>query len=199
MKNKPLLVGVTGGIGSGKTTVCKVFETLGANTYYADDRAKWLMGNEENLVRQIQSLFGKESHSGGKLHREYIAAKVFKDSSLLKQLNELVHPAVARDFEEWTQENQDKNVLLKEAALLFETGSYKALDKNILVTAPEEVRVKRVISRDKHRTANDVKDIIANQLKDEEKKPMADFVIVNDGHQSVIKQVQKIYGELIIT
>ena len=199
MSNKPLIVGVTGGIGSGKTTVCKVFETLGAKTYYADDRAKWLMENDGELVDSIKKLFGENAFKEDKLDRQYIARAAFKDDSLLDQLNKLVHPAVGRDVEKWAKENQTSKLLLKEAALLFETGSYKALDKNILVTAPEEVRIQRVVSRDSHREANDVKDIISKQMKDEEKRPLADFVIENDGHKSVIKQVMNIYKELIVT
>lgn len=199
MQNKPLIVGVTGGIGSGKTTVCKVFETLGARTYYADDRAKWLMENDADLIKSIKKLFGDDAYESGKLDRKHIARKAFQNDSLLKQLNELVHPAVGRDLKKWVSENQDVNMLLKEAALLFETGSYKSLDKNILVTAPEEIRIDRVAARDSHRMKKDIKDIIAKQMKDEEKRPLADFVIENDGNQSVIKQAMQIYDELVIT
>ena len=198
MTNKPLIVGVTGGIGSGKTTVCKVFETLGAKTYYADDRAKWLMENDNELIQNIKTLFGEKAYNAGRLDRKHIASMAFKDDSLLEQLNGLVHPAVSRDVEKWISENQDGELLLKEAALLFETGSFKALDKNILVTASEDVRIQRVTSRDNHRSEEDVKNIIANQMKDDEKKPLADFVIENDGRQSVIKQVMNIYDELVI-
>lgn len=199
MSNRPLIVGVTGGIGSGKTTVCKIFETLGAKTYYADDRAKWLMENDRELVDSIKKLFGETAFKEGKLDRQYLARAAFKDDSLLDQLNKLVHPAVGRDVEKWVKENQTSKLLLKEAALLFETGSYKALDKNILVTAPEEVRIQRVVSRDSHREADDVKDIISKQMKDEEKRPLAEFVIENDGNKSVIEQVMNIYKELIVT
>ena len=198
MSNRPHIVGVTGGIGSGKTTVCKIFETLGARAYYADDRAKWLMEHDEELIENIKELFGADAYQDGKLDRKFIGQRAFKDDLLLKRLNELVHPAVGRDVEKWTSENQDAKLLLKEAALLFETGSYKALDKNILVTAPEDVRIQRVTARDSHRTEDDVRDIIAKQMKDDEKRKLADFVIQNDGSQSVIKQVMKIYDQLVI-
>ncbi|MEQ9007516.1 MAG: dephospho-CoA kinase, partial [Ekhidna sp.] len=181
MQSKHAIIGVTGGIGSGKTTVCKIFEVLGAITYYADDRAKWLMENDSELVVQIKNLFGERAFNEGKLDRKFIAGQVFKDEGLLKKLNGLVHPAVAKDVDRWVQENQDADLLLKEAALLFETGSYKNLSKNILITAPEDVRIERVTARDSHRSAEDVRDIIRKQMDDKEKIPLADFVIENDG------------------
>lgn len=199
MKSKPLIIGVTGGIGSGKSTVCRVFETLGAITYYADDRAKWLMQNDDELIKKIKELFGDDAYKDNQLDRVHIASKVFKDQSLLEKLNQLVHPAVGEDVNNWVQENQNAPLLLKEAALLFETGSYKSLDKTILVTAPEDIRIERVVSRDTHRSEKDVKDIISKQMSDQEKSSLADFVIENDGRNSIIKQVMKLYDELIIT
>ncbi|MEP0984541.1 dephospho-CoA kinase [Ekhidna sp.] len=199
MPGKPLFIGITGGIGSGKTTVCKIFETLGARTYYADDRAKWLMENDSTLIEKIKSLFGDKAYEQGKLDRKFIAGQVFQNGDLLEQLNGVVHPAVGDDVHQWMIQNQDAKVLLKEAALLFETGSYKSLDKNILVTAPKDVRVSRVVARDKHRTVEDVKAIIAKQMSDDEKAPLSDFIIVNDESQSVIKQVIDIHDQLIIT
>lgn len=197
MKNKPTIVGVTGGIGSGKSTVCKIFEVLGCKTYYADDRAKWLMENDHILIEGVKSLFGKQAYSGNKLDREVIAGKAFKDSSLLEKLNGLVHPSVKQDFEQWIDENTDIKILLKEAALLFETGSYKQLDKTILVTAVEQIRIERVIKRDAHRTEEGVRDIMSKQMSDEKKVPLADFIINNSGKKSVIDQVMTIYSKLI--
>ena len=196
MQSKPLIVGVTGGIGSGKSTVCKVFEILGAKTYYADDRAKWLMENDPKLKSEIKGLFGESVYLDGRLDRAYIAKQVFKNDGLLKELNDLVHPAVALDVEAWVRDNKDTELLLKEAALLFETGSYKSLNKNILVTAPKETRLSRVISRDVHRTEDDIRAIMKKQLSDEEKRPLADFEIINDGRKSIIKEVLSIHKEL---
>ena len=193
MNSKSQIVGVTGGIGSGKSTVCKIFETLGAITYYADDRAKWLMINDSKLISHITDLFGEEAYKGEQLNREYIAERVFKDQALLEQLNQLVHPAVAKDVETWVGTNQDAPLLLKEAALLFETGSYKELDKTILVTAPEAIRIERVVKRDSHRSAQDVKNIMDKQMSDADKTVLADFVVENDGKKSVIKQVMDLY------
>lgn len=198
MKNKLLIVGITGGIGSGKSTVCRVFETLGASTYYADDRAKWLMENDVRLIADIKNLFGEEAYENGKLDRKYIADKAFKDESILERLNGLVHPAVGSDVKKWIAENQHAPLLLKEAALLYETGSYKSLDKTILVTAPIDIRIQRVVKRDAHRTIQDVQDIINKQMSDEEKIPLADFIIKNDGKKSIIEQVMDIHSKLFI-
>lgn len=192
------MVGITGGIGSGKTTVCKIFETLGAGTYYADDRAKWLMENDAPLIKEVKQLFGEEAYTDGKLDRKHIAGVAFRDEGLLEKLNAVVHPAVGRDFEGWVNENLEARLLLKEAALIFETGSYKLLDQTILVTAPEDVRIKRVVTRDTHRTEKDVKDIIAKQMSDKEKAGLADFVIENDGKKSLIKQVMTVYQQLVV-
>lgn len=197
MITKPLIVGITGGIGSGKSTVCRVLEVLGAHTYYADDRAKWLMANDDLLKHEIIKLLGESAYKDGELDRTYIASIAFNDKTVLEKLNRLVHPAVARDVEKWKEANDSVPLLLKEAALLFETGSYKSLDKTILVTAPEEIRVQRVIQRDSHRSAEDVMAIIGKQMSDEEKTPLADFIIQNDGKQSIIKQVMNIYSSLV--
>lgn len=197
MTNKPTVVGVTGGIGSGKSTICKIFEVLGCKTYYADDRAKWLMENDLTLVEGVKNLFGDDAYLKEILDRKAIAEKAFKDSSLLKKLNDLVHPSVKEDFEKWVAENSDLKILLKEAALLFETGSYKELDQCILVVADEQTRIDRVIQRDAHRNEEGVKAIISKQMTDKQKIPLADFVIHNDGNESVIKQVLEIYSKLV--
>ncbi|SNS92860.1 dephospho-CoA kinase [Ekhidna lutea] len=198
MAIKPPFIGITGGIGSGKSIVCKIFETLGATTYYADDRAKWLMENDDSLIYEIKELFGEEAYSESRLDRKFIAQKAFKDKNILDKLNSLVHPAVARDVEKWRKEHSGAKLLLKEAALLFETGSYKSLEKTVLVTAPEDIRVERVIARDTHRSKEDVQNIIEKQMSDHEKIQLADFVIINDGQQSLIKQVTELYKELVI-
>jgi len=197
MSGSPAVIGITGGIGSGKSTVCKVFEVLGARTYYADDRAKWLMVNDSSLIAGIKKLFGEEAYKNGNLDRTHIAKMAFENAALLQSLNELVHPAVAKDVNKWIESNQDAKILLKEAALLFETGSYKELDQNVLVTAEEEVRIQRVLARDSHRTEEDVKNIIAKQMSDSEKMKLADFVIENDGSQSLIKQVMQIHQSIV--
>lgn len=197
MKGRPKLIGVTGGIGSGKSTVCKIFEVLGHKVYYADNRAKWLMNNEHTLIDQVKALFGEKAYHQEALNRKYISEQVFKNPDLLKKLNTLVHPAVAQDLKNWVEDNQEDKVLFDEAALLFEIGSYKKMDSTILVTASEKVRIDRVLKRDPHRTPESIKEIIDQQMKDEDKIPLADYVIENEGAKSVIKQTMGIYQKLL--
>lgn len=197
MSGNPKLIGVTGGIGSGKSTVCKIFETLGHKVYYADDRAKWLMENDPTLTAEIKKLFGEAAYKDGRLDRKFIADQVFKNQQLLSELNAKVHPAVGLDLSQWMKNNQEEKILFDEAALLFEIGSYKKMDANILVTAPESIRIARVVARDTHRTPDSVKDIIEKQMSDDEKAPLADYIIKNDGTQSVIGQVMELYPRLL--
>lgn len=185
-------VGITGGIGSGKTYVCKMFESLGVPVYNADERAKYLMNNDENLKSNIIKLFGSEAYLNGELNRQFIAQIVFADKEKLEQLNALVHPAVAKDSEEWNQQHTDKPYTLKEAALLFESGSYKTLDKTILVHADENQRILRVMQRD-NLNKESVEARIKNQLNDAEKMPLADFIINNDGNREIDKIVKRIH------
>lgn len=192
----PLKVGVTGGIGSGKTTVCKIFEFLGIPVYYADDRAKALMSEDSKVIKAIRSLFGPEAYQrNGNLNRNYIAAIVFEDKEKLAALNSIVHPAVFADGEEWNKLQSNTPYTIKEAALLFESGGYKTLDKVITVTAPKEVRIKRVMSRD-GLSRSAVLSRIKNQMPDEEKKRLADFIIYNGGNHSLIQQVWQIHQKL---
>jgi dephospho-CoA kinase len=194
---KALLIGITGGIGSGKSTVAKIFSMLGIPIYNADDRAKWLMANDSDLKKQIINNFGKESYSdSGLLNREFLAAQVFSDEEKVKTINGLVHPAVKADFEKWVSQQQAPYVL-KEAALLFETGSYKDLDKLINVSAPLRIRISRVLMRDTHRNEKQVNDIIDKQLPDEEKNKLADFVIKNTDNKLLIPQVLEIHRQLL--
>lgn len=196
-KVKPLLVGITGGIGAGKSTVAKVFSLLSIPVYYADDRAKWLMANAEALKAQIIQAFGEDSYTEeGLLNRKFLAEKVFSDPANTEIINGLVHPAVAEDFRRWA-EQQQRPYVLKEAALLFESGSYKDLDKVINVSSPLKVRVARILKRDPHRTLEQVNGIIDKQLPDEEKNEMADFVIKNTDNQMIIPQVLSIHEKLL--
>ena len=196
MPTRPKLIGVTGGIGSGKSTVCKIFEVLGHKVYYADDRAKWLMNNEQQLKKKISNLFGNDAYNETGLNRSFISSQIFKNQELLQQLNGLVHPAVAEDLKNWVDNNRKEEMLFDEAALLFEIGSYKKMDATILVTAPEDLRISRVIKRDPQRTTESIKEIISQQLTDDVKRTLANFVIENDGVNSVLKQTLEIYKQL---
>jgi dephospho-CoA kinase len=195
--NRPLLVGITGGIGSGKSTACRVFSILGVPIYFADDRAKWLMSYDLDLKKAIIENFGGESYSeDGSLNRAYLASVVFADEKKVAVINGLVHPAVKKDFEKWA-ENQTAAYVLKEAALLFESGSYQELDKIINVSAPLQTRITRVLMRDRHRTEKQVHEIIDKQLSDEEKNSKSDFVIKNSDNKLLIPQVLEIHKKLL--
>jgi dephospho-CoA kinase len=191
------LVGITGGIGSGKTTVCKIFEVLGVPVYYADERAKWLLNNDTTVKEKVVALLGNDAYSNGELNRPLIAEKVFADKDLLEQYNAIVHPAVAEDTLSWNSQHLDEPYVLKEAALLVETGSYLNLDKLIVVTAPENIRIERVMQRDGLSEAA-VMARIKNQMPESEKVKLADFVILNDGTQSLIEQVKNIHQEIMV-
>lgn len=187
--NKPTLVGVTGGIGSGKSVVCQIFECLNVPVYYADSRAKWLMNNSPQLKQKIIERFGAESFVDGQLNRSFLAKNVFSNAEQLRALNQLVHPAVALDGQAWQIDNADNPLLVKEAALLYETGSYKQLDYTIVVAADQDTRVSRVISRDPHRSREEILKIIEKQLPQEDKIARADFVIYNNDGDALIDQV----------
>ncbi len=192
-----LRIGITGGIGSGKTTVCKLFETLGIPVYYADDRAKWLMQHLPILVEEISEKFGAAAYDdSGNLDRTYLAEIVFKDNNKLKELEAIVHPRVFEDGLNWYNEHQDAPYTLRENALLFETGSYKMMDKTITVYAPKELRIARVISRDKT-TKEAVEARMDKQMAEEEKLKIADYIVHNDQKHSLIKQVYKLHHTLL--
>lgn len=183
-----LRIGITGGMGSGKTMVCHIFETLGVPVYYADDRGKYLLQHNEAVKRMVRAEFGRGMYNDKEeFDRMAMAAMVFKDSAKLRALEAIVHPAVQKDFEDWAHA-QHSPYILKEAALLFESGSYKALNKIITVYAPVEIRVQRVVTRDKS-TPEKVMQRIEKQWADEKKKELSDFTIVNDERQAVLPQV----------
>lgn len=192
-------IGITGGIGAGKTLISFLFKNLGIPIYYADDRAKFLMNHDEKLINKIIETFGPEVFQNGQLNRSYLASHVFENKNILGQLNDLVHPAVLEDYHQWRQEYKDKPYTIKEAALLFETGSYQDLDRTILVYAPLELRIRRVLLRDHQRTKNDIEKIANNQMAEEEKKKLADYIIYNDDTRLLIPQVLKIHRQLIET
>lgn len=194
----PLQVGITGGIGAGKSVVCHIFRCLGTPVYDADSRAKNLMTTDENLVGQIRKEFGPSAYlHDGSLDRTYLSSATFAHPDRLKKLNSLVHPKVAEDYRGWLVTYQHERYVLREAALLYEIGASRSVDKMIVVSAPEDVRIKRVIARDVHRTKEDIQAIMKNQLSEEEKLKRADYIIYNDDHQLVIPQVLKLHAGFI--
>lgn len=195
--HKPLQIGITGGIGSGKTLVTKIFACLGIPVYDADSHAKELMTTDGILISQIKKEFGDLSYlSDGTLNRKYLGEVVFNQQEKLDILNGLVHPRVRHDFAQWTDRYKDKPYVIREAALLFETGVYRLLDRTIVVYAPEDVRVRRVMKRD-HRHEAQVRAIIQKQLSEEEKKALADDIIYNDDSILVIPQVLALHHRFL--
>jgi dephospho-CoA kinase len=192
---RPLQIGITGGIGSGKSLVCKIFQCLGVPVYDADSRAKELMRSDRILIEQIEKEFGTLAYlPEGGVNREYLAQTVFGEQEKLDRLNRLVHPRVAADYEQWVGEHRDKPYVIKEAALIFEAASSRGLDQTIVISAPEAIRMKRVLQRDRQRTKKDVQKIMASQMPEEEKVKRADFVIVNDESRLVIPQVLELHS-----
>lgn len=192
-----LKVGITGNIGSGKTTVSKMFELLGIPVFYADDAAKSIMVTDELLVAGIKLAFGAAAYfNDGSLNRKHIAGIVFNDEQQLAKLNALVHPAVFRAFDNWAKQIENAPYVIKEAALLFESSSYKMCDKTILVTAPLETRIKRVMQRDSI-TKEEVISRNLRQFTQEEKLKLADFIIKNDDTELVIPQVLALHQEFL--
>ncbi|MCW3071326.1 MAG: dephospho-CoA kinase [Bacteroidetes bacterium] len=188
-------VGITGGIGSGKSTVCRVFEVLGIPVYYADAEAKKLLDDPAILAILLEK-FGKEIFDGDHIDRKKLAAVVFSDPEKLAFLNSIIHPAVKKHFLDWCDAHSDARYVLKEAAILFESEAYKQVQKVITVTAPAEVRIARVMKRD-GTAREEVEKRIASQLNDEEKIKRSDFVLLNDEQQSLIPEILKIHQKLM--
>jgi dephospho-CoA kinase len=197
MENKALKVGITGGIGSGKTTVCRIFETLGIPIYYADDRAKALMTEDKNIVEAVKNLFGEAAYlENGDLNRAHISEIAFSNPLKLNELNAIVHPAVRHDGERWHNAQMGAPYTLKEAALHFESGGYTLMDKMICVVAPMETRIERVILRGPLSRA-EIEARMSKQLPDEDKIKLSDFVINNDGSKALIPQILTIHKALL--
>jgi dephospho-CoA kinase len=192
----PFQVGITGGIGSGKSLVCKIFGLLGVPVYDADSHAKGLMTTDGILISQIKKEFGDLSyHPDGSLNRAWLGEHVFLSEEKLQKLNSFVHPRVAADYENWLRGHSQDPYVVKEAALLYESGSYSVLDKIIVVSAPEALRRKRVLHRDAHRTVEQFQGIVEKQMPEDEKLKRADYIIVNDDTTMVIPQVLKLHSE----
>ncbi len=190
-----IVVGITGGIGSGKSTVARMFEKLGIAIYISDDEAKKLMHTNEFVKKDIIALFGKEAYVNDMLNRGYIASIVFDNSEMLDALNKIVHPAVSSHFDTW-KEKQKSPYVIKESAILFESGAYKECDYTILVCAPMDIRVQRILNRDKV-TKEQIQSRIKNQWTDMKKIPLADFVINNTDFDKTEGKVYEIYNKII--
>ncbi|MGV6944153.1 dephospho-CoA kinase [Sphingobacterium kyonggiense] len=191
-----LKIGITGGIGVGKSVVTRIFKVLGIPTYDADKEAKDIMVKSDAVRHALIKTFGEETYfPDHTLNRAWLAKKVFSDAKELAKLNAIVHPAVIKDAEDWA-EAQTSLYSVKEAALLFESGSYKSLDYTILVTSPEALRIERVMKRDQV-TEEEVRGRMAKQMPESEKEKLADFIVYNDDEHSLLEQVMKLHEQFI--
>tara|TARA_R110002111_G_scaffold136705_3_gene202494 strand:+ start:722 stop:1312 length:591 start_codon:yes stop_codon:yes gene_type:complete len=190
-----VVVGLTGGIGSGKTTILKCFQSIGVPVYIADVEAKALMNRSKIIRRKLIDLFGSDAYKDGTLNRPYLASQIFNDRSVLSKMNAIVHPKVAAHFKRWLKK-QNADYVLKEAAIIFENNLENQYNYIITVVADEALRIQRVIKRD-NSSEEKVKSIIKNQLSDAEKIKKSDFVILNNDLEDAKKQVFKIHKEIL--
>lgn len=191
-----ITIGLTGGIGSGKTTIAQWFQEKGIPVYNSDFEAKKLMNENETLIQQLIELFGDETYKNGEYNRSYVASKVFNDKELLNQLNAIVHPAVFKHFDEWL-DNQNSSFVVKEAAILFESGSYKDCDYIISVIADEEIRIDRVAKRDQL-NEDQIRSRMKSQWGDQQRIEKSDFIIENNKDLNALKlEFEKVYDEIL--
>ena len=191
------IVGLTGGIGSGKTTVAKQFMALGIPVYIADEEAKKLMNTSKIIQRKLIQLFGNEAYTGSNLNKPFIANIIFNDKTFLQKMNAIVHPKVANHFKKWVSK-QKAPYIIKEVAILFENDGYKQCDYAITVTAPLEVRMERLMKRDET-TKEKIEAIIKNQWTDAEKMKLSNVIITNTDLENTIKQVVEIHEKILKT
>lgn len=189
------IVGLTGGIGSGKTTVANMFHALGVPVYIADEEAKKIMVSSKIIKRKLIALFGEDAYINGILNKPFIAKTIFNDKAYLEKMNAIIHPKVGIHFKKWVLKQQSPYVI-KEAAILFENGSYKQCDYVITVTAPKELKIKRLLNRD-NTTLEKIEAIMKNQWNDEEKTKLSNFVIDNSQLEKTKKQVAKIHKKIL--
>lgn len=188
-------IGVTGGIGSGKTMVCKVISAMGYPVYHADIEAKRIVNTNSEVILKVKQLFGSNIYTQNSLDRKKLAGVVFNNADLLQKLNSIVHPAVADDFEKWVENNSKSPLIFKEAAILFESGAYKTVDKVVAIWAPEDLRISRVSERDGV-TKEQVMERMKNQIRQGELLERSDFVIKNSQQELLVPQVVKLIKHL---
>lgn len=188
-------LGITGGIGSGKSTVSEIFSLCNVPVYIADTESKRLVATSPVIKEKLINIYGEELFEGGVLNKALLASHIFNDKAKLEQVNAIIHPEVEKDFKEWVINHAHNPVIVHEAAILFESGFNKLMDKIVMVYTPLEIRLERTMKRD-HTTREKVLERIHNQMPDEEKAKLSDFVIVNDGAHSLIEQVLDILKQV---
>ena len=196
---KPKLIGITGGIGAGKSTVSTICKHLGFKVYNSDQRAKEIVSEDPIIKKKLISFFGNNIYKNGVLDRKFLSDKIFNDKSSLQKINSIIHPAVKKDFNSWVINNSNEKILFKESALLLESGAYKELDKIILIVSDKNLRVSRVLNRDQKRSKKEIESIIDKQIDEVDAIKYADIVIDNNHKKmllpSVIKEIEKLIVE----
>lgn len=189
----PLQVGITGGIGSGKSVVCKLFACLGIPVYNADSRAKWLTNHNPQIIESVVSLLGRESYtSEGHYNTAYVSSLVFSNEDLLKKLNAIIHPVVMQDTADWVENHAGSPYVVKEAAIMNKAGDRNALDYVVVVEAPLELRISRILQRD-NRSEDQIRAIVKRQVSDDERRMVGNFFVNNDERSALIPQILKLH------
>jgi len=188
-------LGITGGIGSGKSTVSEIFSLCGVPVYIADVESKRLVATSPVIRKKLIHLFGEELYAGGVLNKPLLASHIFNDKKKLETVNTIIHPEVGNDFSQWIQQHSQYEIVAHEAAILFESGFDKLMDKIVMVYTPLEIRIQRTIQRD-NISREKVLERIQNQMPDEEKAKLSDYIIVNDNTKSLIEQVTSVIEQL---
>ena len=189
------IVGITGGIGSGKSFVCRILEKMGYSVYYSDDRAKFLMDSDPRIHKELNLMMGEKAYSEDGLNRELVSNKLFNDPELRQKINKLIHPIVREDFDQWKRSFKDEKFIFNEAAILFETGAYLNYDAVILVHAPLELKLKRIKKRDGS-SKEEVLKKMKSQWSDEQKMKLTPYRILNDGNNPLTDTISALLKKI---
>ena len=189
------VVGITGGIGSGKSFVCTILEKMGYSVYYSDDRAKFLMGSDPRIHKELNLMIGDKAYSEDGLNRELVSNKIFNNPELRQKINKLIHPIVREDFDQWKRSFKDEKFIFNEAAILFETGAYLNYDAVILVHAPLELKMKRIKKRDGS-SEEEVLKKMKSQWSDEQKMNLTPYRILNDGNNPLTDTISALLKQM---
>lgn len=192
----PYLIGITGGIGSGKSTVSQIISHLGYKVYNSDARAHEIINDNKLIKDKLIESFGSNIYQGSKLNKRYVSKLIFNDESAKNKINSIVHPEVIDDFKNWVKENIIEKFLFKESALLFESSSYKDLDRTVYVYSDRKIRIERVKKRDPHRSRNEIEKIIQNQISSDEANKLTDYKLVNDEKKLLLPKVVRLLDDI---
>ena len=192
----PYLIGITGGIGSGKSTVSQIISHLGYKVYDSDARAYEII-NENKLIKdKLIESFGSDIYQGSTFNKKYVSKLIFNDESAKTKINSIIHPEVINDFKNWGKENKIEKFLFKESALLFESSSYKDLDRTVYIYCDKDIRIERIKIRDPHRSRNEIEKIINNQISSDEAHKLTDYKLVNDEKKLLLPKVVKLLDDI---